>query len=63
MPFSRDLPDPGIKSGSPALQKNSLLSEPPKKSHSSLMYIPPESYFLVRRQITERGGFSKHLLL
>ena len=55
-PFPGDLLDPGIKSGSPALQKNSLLSEPPKKSHSSLMYIPPESYFLVRRQITAFRG-------
>ena len=28
MPFSRDLPDPGIKPRSPALQAESLLSEP-----------------------------------
>ena len=28
-PFSRDLPDPGIKPRSPALQADSLLSEPP----------------------------------
>ena len=27
MPFSRDLPDPGIKSGSSALQDDSLLFE------------------------------------
>ena len=27
-PFPRDLPNPGIKSGSPALQVHSLLSEP-----------------------------------
>ena len=27
----RDLPDPGIKHGSPALQADSLLSEPPGK--------------------------------
>ena len=31
IPFSVDLPDPGIKSGSPALQADSLLSEPPGK--------------------------------
>ena len=31
IPFSRDLPDPGIKPGSPALQADSLLSEPPGK--------------------------------
>ena len=30
-PSPRDLPDPGIKPGSPALQADSLLSEPPGK--------------------------------
>ena len=30
-PFSRDLPNPGIKPRSPALQVDSLLSEPPGK--------------------------------
>ena len=30
-PPPRDLPDPGIKQGSPALQADSLLSEPPGK--------------------------------
>ena len=30
-PFSKDLPDPGIEPGSPALQADSLLSEPPGK--------------------------------
>ena len=29
--FSRDLPDPGIDPGSPALQADSLTSEPPGK--------------------------------
>ena len=29
--FSRDLPDPGMEPGSPALQGDSLLSEPPGK--------------------------------
>ena len=29
--FSRDLPDPGIEPWSPALQADSLLSEPPGK--------------------------------
>ena len=29
--FSRDLPNPGIKPGSPTLQADSLLSEPPGK--------------------------------
>ena len=31
IPFSRDLPDPGIEPGSPALQVDSLPSEPPGK--------------------------------
>ena len=29
--FSRGLPDPGIQPGSPALQEDSLLTEPPGK--------------------------------
>ena len=31
IPFSGDLPDPGIEPGSPALQADSLLPEPPGK--------------------------------
>ena len=31
VPFSGDLPNPGIKPGSPALQADSLPSEPPRK--------------------------------
>ena len=31
LPFSGDLPDPGIEPGSPALQADSLSSEPPGK--------------------------------
>ena len=31
-PSPGDLPDPGIKPGSPALQADTLLSEPPGKS-------------------------------
>ena len=34
--FSRDLPDPGIELGSPALQADSLLSEPPGKPDRKL---------------------------
>ena len=34
-PFPGDLPDPGIKPGSPALQADSLLSEPPGKPKST----------------------------
>ena len=32
--FSGDLPDPGVKPGSLALQADSLLSEPPRKPQS-----------------------------
>ena len=35
IPFSGDLPDPGIEPGSLALQADSLLSEPPGKEYSS----------------------------
>ena len=35
IPFSRGLPDPGIKPGSPALQ-DSLPTEPPGKPHGRL---------------------------
>ena len=31
-PFSEDLPNPGIEPGSPALQADSLPTEPPRKS-------------------------------
>jgi len=34
--FSRDLPDPGIELRSPALQADSLLSEPPGKPNRKL---------------------------
>ena len=34
MPFSGDLPNLGIKSGSPALQADSLLPEPPGKPYT-----------------------------
>ena len=34
--FSRDLPDPEIKPGSPSLQADSLLSEPPAKPKNQL---------------------------
>ena len=39
-PFPGDLPDPGIKPGSPALQADSLLSELPGKPQvSSLIHL------------------------
>ena len=36
-PSPRDLPDPGIEPGSPALQADSLLSEPPGKHMGGIM--------------------------
>ena len=39
IPFSGDLPDPGIKSGSPALQVDSFLTESPGKSPGKKLYI------------------------
>ena len=52
IPFSRDLPDPGIEPQSPALQADSLSSESPGKpfhSVTSSMYSAPwctSNYFL-----------------
>ncbi|XDC85817.1 hypothetical protein R6Z07F_016990 [Ovis aries] len=36
--FSRDLPNPGIKLGSPALQVDSLPAELPEKPQNGLLY-------------------------
>ena len=36
IPFSRDLPETGIEPGSPALQADSLPSEPPGKPQDTL---------------------------
>ena len=41
IPFSRDLPKPGIEHESPALHADSLSSEPPGKPYTS---IPPSFY-------------------
>ena len=37
-PSPQDLPDPGIEPGSPELQEDSLLSEPPGKPHYYYCY-------------------------
>ena len=41
LPFTspENLPDPGIEPGSPTLQADSLLSEPPGKPDTSRLYI------------------------
>ena len=38
-PYPGDFPNPGIKPGSPALQADSLLSEPPEKCRVYAEYI------------------------
>ena len=43
IPFSRDLPNPGIEPGTPTLQVDSLLSEPPGKPY---VYIIIKLYTL-----------------
>ena len=43
-PSPGDLPNPGIKSGSPALQADSSLSEPPGRNHYELEVIQVELY-------------------
>ena len=42
LPSPGDLPDPGIKAGSPALKADSLASEAPGKSQRFLPPLPPE---------------------
>ena len=43
-PSPRGLPDPGIELGSPALQADALLSEPPRKPHTYGIYIRYSEY-------------------
>ena len=38
-PSPGDLPNPGIKLGSPALQADSLLNEPPRKPKTSNLFV------------------------
>ena len=70
MPSSRDLPIPGIKCRPPALQANSLPSEPPGKpigplgnSFSSPIFIKPLSspYKLIQLLHHFSASHSKHL--
>ena len=42
IPFSRGFPDPGIEPGSPALQADSLPSEPPGNKHN--FFISKHTY-------------------
>ena len=42
-PFPGDLPNPGFKPGSPALQADSLPSKPPRKPHEQQKFISHSS--------------------
>ena len=55
-PSPEDLPDPGIKPGSPALQTDSLLSQPQRSpTLASLLFFKPAGIFLPQDLCT---GFS-----
>ena len=47
LPSPEDLPDPGIKPGSPALQADTLPSEPPGKTQIFLKYLFIPKYLLI----------------
>ena len=46
-PSPEDLPNPGIEAGSPALQTDSLLSEPPGKPNSLILDLIKKINFLL----------------
>ena len=51
-PSPGDLPNPGIEPGSPALQEDSLLSEPPGKPHDQArQHIKKSNVHLVKATI------------
>ena len=58
-PFSRDLPDPGIEPRSPALQADSLLSEPPGFPSRAQTHVLCISRWILNHWTTaEVPGFS-----
>ena len=59
IPFSRDLPDPGIELRSPVLQADSLVSEPPGKS--SVIMWPSNSTLRYMLKIDENMYSNKYL--
>ena len=59
----RNLPDPGIESGSPVLQTDSLLSEPPgkpyrqdsiKKKKRYKMILTRKKYIYLKQELEQR---------
>ena len=64
--FSRDLPDPGIKPGSPTLQADALPSEPPEKRYTDDTTLMAESKelknLLMRvKEESERASLKLHI--
>ena len=58
-----DLPNPGVKPGSPTLQADSLPSEPPGKTFWSLLFFPYKIYPLLEISTFLKKGLFIHLLL
>ena len=59
-PFPGDLPNPGIKPGSPALQADSLLTLPPGKLSNPLcsgMVLPRRHWFFKKSCLVEHSTF------
>ena len=50
-PSAGDLPDPGIKSGSPAMQADYLLSEPPGKPNKTNTMMDTQVSRLLKKQV------------
>ena len=46
-PSPEDLPNSGIEAGSPTLQTDSLLAEPPGKEHKHMIHVSQECLLLV----------------
>ena len=61
-PIPGDLPDPGIKPGSPVLQADALLSEPPGKLRQKLRQILYVSYQALPSKFSPGGPDSYALL-
>ena len=61
-PSPGDLPDPGIKPRSPALQVDSLLSEPPEKSHFKTHNCSILKTFLLILKLKETSRFEDERL-
>ena len=60
-PFSRELPDPGIKPGSPASQADSLLAELPGKGRSFKMRVVGSGW-VIKNFLSDLIFTSPHVL-